>query len=403
MDPKDKGAAGRAEAARASGGEGPRPRKLGIVCYPSSGGSGIVATELGLAMAHRGWEVHFITYAMPVRLKGYEENVFFHEVQTENYPVFHHPPYTLSLAVKITEVAETHGLDVVHVHYALPHAICSYLAVQMLPPGTLRTVTTLHGTDITLVGVQPSFHKITRFSIEQSDRVTAVSEFLRRRTFEAFSVEVPISVIPNFVDTDRFRPKAGPGHAPFGRGGRPVVMHASNLRAVKNVPTVLSVFAGLASDLPADLVIVGDGPERWHAQELARSYGLEDRVFFLGLQDRMESLLPLADLVLLPSDHESFGLVALEAMSSGVPVVATSRGGTSELIENGISGFLADPEDIAGMIAIARRVLGNPGLSRRVGASARARAEDAFAERKVVDQYQALYEELLDGDQRPRG
>lgn len=388
----------RGEGPGREGGKAPRRGRLGIVCYPTSGGSGIVATELGLSLAHRGWEVHFITYAMPVRLKGYEENVYFHEVLTDNYPVFHHPPYTLSLAVKITEVAETHGLDVLHVHYAIPHAVCAYLAVQMLPPGALRTVTTLHGTDITLVGVQPSFHKVTRFSIEKSDRVTAVSDFLRRMTVASFGVERPIEVIHNFVDVERFRPGGGAAtHLPFDRRGRLLVMHASNFRPVKNVPTVIRTFAGIAERVPANLVLLGDGPERWQAQDLARSLGLEDRVFFLGVQEHMEDLLPLADLFLLPSAHESFGLVALEAMACGVPVIATARGGTGELIEDGVSGFLVEPENEAAAIEVGVRLLQDPVLHRKVADASRERAESRFSEDRMVDRYEELYSGLLAG------
>lgn len=370
--------------------------RVGIVCYPTSGGSGIVATELGLSLARRGWEVHFITYALPVRLKGFEENVYFHEVQTANYPVFHHPPYTLSLAVKITEVAETHGLDLVHVHYAIPHAACAYLARQMIAPAALPVVTTLHGTDITLVGVQPSFHKVTRFSIAQSDRVTAVSEFLRRKTDELFAEPAPIRVIPNFVNPDVFHPESG-GHPafPFLDPGEKTVMHASNFRPVKRVDIVVRTFARLASEVPSRLVLVGDGPERWQAQELARSLGVADRVFFLGVQERIEALLPLADLFLLPSEHESFGLVALEAMACGVPVIATSHGGTTELVENGVSGFLVDPDDGEAMAATARRVLDDSALAARVGAAARRRAVECFSETAVVDRYESLYRELL--------
>lgn len=370
--------------------------RIGIVCYPTSGGSGIVATELGLSLARRGWEVHFITYALPIRLKGFEKNVFFHEVQTANYPVLHHPPYTLALAVKITEVAETHGLDLVHVHYAIPHAVCAYLSRRMMLPSVLPVVTTLHGTDITLVGVQPSFHKITRFSIDQSDRVTAVSEFLRQKTDELFAVEKPIRVIPNFVDPELFHPERG-GHPafPFLEPGEKTLMHASNFRPVKQVDVVVRTFARLAAELPARLVMVGDGPERWQAQELARSLGVADRVFFLGVQERMETLLPLADLLLLPSEHESFGLVALEAMACGVPVIATNKGGTNELVENGVSGFLVDPQDGEAMAATARRVLDDESLALRVGEAARRRAVDLFSETAVVDRYEALYRELV--------
>ncbi|MBK8230519.1 MAG: N-acetyl-alpha-D-glucosaminyl L-malate synthase BshA [Candidatus Eisenbacteria bacterium] len=370
-------------------------RKLGIVCYPSSGGSGIVATELGLALARRDWEVHFITYALPVRLKGYEENVFFHEVQTDNYPVFHHPPYTLSLAVKITEVAETHGLDLLHVHYAIPHATCAYLAREMLKPKRLPVVTTLHGTDITLVGMQPSFHKVVRFSIDESDRVTAVSDFLRRRTIESFQTQRPIQVIPNFVDVDRFRPGAA-SHCRFRRAGEKVVLHASNFRAVKNVPAVIRAFAEAKDAAASRLVMVGDGPERWPAQTLARDLGVEDRVQFLGLQDGMEEILSQADIFLLPSEHESFGLAALEAMASGVAVIATTQGGTSEVIEDGVSGYLRDPHDIHGMAESLRELLRNDDLRASVGAAARRRAVEEYSLDRVVAVYQAMYDELVE-------
>jgi len=374
-----------------------RRRRLGIVCYPSTGGSGIVATELGLALAHRDWEVHFMTYALPIRLKGYEENVYFHEVQTANYPVLHHPPYTLSLAVKITEVAETHGLDVLHVHYAVPHAVCAYLARQMLAPRRLPVVTTLHGTDITLVGVQPSFHKITRFSIEESDRVTAVSDFLRRSTIQSFGIERPISVIHNFVDPKRFKPGGAPStHHSFLRPERAVVMHASNFRPVKNTPAVVQAFARMASQVEADLVLVGDGPERWQVQDLVRSLGVEPLVHFLGVQESMEDLLPLADLFLLPSEHESFGLVALEAMACGVPVIATGRGGTGELIEDGVSGFLVEPHDVEEIARLGVGVLRDRDLRERVSAAARTRAVERFSETAVVDCYEALYRDLLE-------
>lgn len=371
-------------------------RRLGIVCYPSSGGSGIVATELGLALAHRGWQVHFITYALPVRLKGYEENIYFHEVQTDNYPVFHHPPYTLSLAAKIAEVAETHGLDVIHVHYAIPHATCAYLARQMLLPRRLPVVTTLHGTDITLVGVQPSFHKVTRFSIEQSDRVTAVSEFLRQRTIESFGVGRAIEVIPNFVDTDRFHPRVvGTPRCFFRRGDRKVILHASNFRPVKNLPSVVRAFAAMRREVPAQLVLVGDGPERFPTIELVRQLGLESDVSFLGVQDGMEELLVQADLVLLPSEHESFGLTALEAMSSGVPVIATDRGGTTEVMEHGRSGFLIDPHDIDAMAEAGLSVLRDPQYQRKIGSAARAHAILHFGQEAVVDRYERLYEEVI--------
>ena len=374
----------------------PPQGKLGIVCYPSSGGSGIVATELGLSLARRGWEVHFITYALPVRLKGFEENVYFHEVQTANYPVFHHPPYTLSLAVKITEVAETHGLDLVHVHYAIPHAVCAWMARQMLPDFPLKIVTTLHGTDITLVGVHPSFHRVTRFSIEERDRVTTVSGWLRDQTISSFDVRRPIEVIHNFVDPAVFRPDGG-SHArlPFLDPDLPIVMHASNFRPVKKVDVVVRAFAGMVERVPAQLVLVGDGPERWQAQELARALGVEDRVHFLGIQEQIEALLPLADLLLLPSAYESFGLVALEAMSCGVPVIATSRGGTAELIEDGRSGLLTDPDDIEAIQAAGIGLLRDPARRRAMGEAGRERAIASFSETAIVDRYEELYRDLL--------
>jgi N-acetyl-alpha-D-glucosaminyl L-malate synthase BshA len=373
-----------------------KTRSLGIVCYPSSGGSGIVATELGLQLAQRGWRVHFITHAQPLRLKGFEENVYFHQVQTDNYPVFHHPPYTLSLAVKITEVVDTHGLDILHVHYAIPHATCAYLAKQMLLPRKLPVVTTLHGTDITLVGTQPSFHKITRFSIEQSDRVTAVSDFLKQKTIELFGVEHPIEVIPNFVDTDLFRPRHNGGGPRVCAGEtQKIVMHASNFRPVKNIPSVLKAFARIHAEVPSRLVLVGDGPERWQAQNEVRALGISDDVHFLGVREGMADLLGRADLYLLPSEHESFGLSALEAMSCEVPVIATSVGGTNEVIEHGVSGFLVDPHDPEEMARIGIEVLRNPERQHAIGRAARARVEERFGIDRVIRQYESLYEGAL--------
>ena len=371
-------------------------RKIGIVCYPSSGGSGIVATELGLALAHRGWEVHFITYAQPIRLQGFETNVFFHEVQTENYPVFHHPPYTLSLAVKIHEVAERHGLDLVHVHYAIPHATAAFLAREMFRPKRLPVVTTLHGTDITLVGVQPGFHRITRFSIEESDRVTAVSGFLRQRTIESFAVEREIEVIPNFVDPGVFRPLEGKRPRFCASPEERIVVHASNFRPVKNLPSVIRTFELIRAALPARLLLIGDGPERYMAEELVRQLGLESSVHFLGIREGMADLLGCADLYLLPSEHESFGLSALEAMSCGVPVIATSRGGTGEVVVHGVTGFLVDPHDVAEMGRVAVELLSDRERQRKVGQAGRDRVLDLFTEDKVVARYEKVYRELMD-------
>lgn len=373
-----------------------RSQRIGIVCYPSSGGSGIVATELGLSLAHRGWEVHFITYAQPIRLQGFESNVFFHEVQTDNYPVFHHPPYTLSLAVKIHEVAERHGLDVVHVHYAIPHATAAFLAREMFRPKRLPFVTTLHGTDITLVGVQPAFHRITRFSIEESDHVTAVSGFLKDRTIESFGIEREIEVIPNFVDPEIFHPLVEK-RLPFcGNSEERIVVHASNFRPVKNLPSVIRTFDLIRKAMPARLLLVGDGPERFMAESLVRTLGIEKSVHFLGIREGMADVLGCADLYLLPSEHESFGLSALEAMSCGVPVIATSRGGTGEVVVHGATGFLLDPHDIAEMGRVAIELLSDRENHRLVGAAGRERVLELFTEDKVVGRYETVYRELMD-------
>ncbi len=369
--------------------------KVGMVCYPSHGGSGIVATELGLALAAKGCEVHFISYAPPVRLKGYAENVQFHQVFTDNYPVFHHPPYTLSLASKIVEVAELHDLDLVHAHYAVPHATCALLARQMLEDRSLKTVTTLHGTDITLVGVQPSFHTVVRFSIQQSDGVTVVSRWLLERTIEAFGLGRDIEVIPNFVDTQRFAPRRRAFDGPFITPERKVIMHASNFRKVKNIPGVIGVFRNICEAVPSNLVLVGEGPEIAHARELVRLHGLDRDVYFLGIQDAIEELFPCVDLLLLPSEHESFGLVALEAMSCGVPVIATDRGGTREVVESGVTGFLSDPSDHQGMARWAIDLLRDPGRWTEVSRAARARAVQGFDESRIVDRYLAYYESIL--------
>jgi N-acetyl-alpha-D-glucosaminyl L-malate synthase BshA len=374
-----------------------RPR-IGVVCYPTHGGSGIVATELGLALAARGCEIHFVSYAAPVRLKGYVENVQFHQVFTDNYPVFHHPPYVLSLATKLVEVVREHHLDIVHAHYAVPHATSAFLARQMLEERRIRTVTTLHGTDITLVGVAPSFHTTVRFSIEQSDGVTAVSGWLRQRSIELFGIQREIAVIPNFVDIDRFSPSSGrDACGPFADGGRKVVMHASNFRPVKNIPGVLRVFERIRREVNANLVLIGEGPELDKAHELTRLLGIEGSVFFLGIQDAMEDLLPHTDLLLLPSEHESFGLVALEAMASGVPVIATNQGGTVEVIESDVNGFLADPHDEEAMAAWGIRLLRDSDRWKSVSSAARERAVTEFAEGKVVEQYLDYYERVLSG------
>jgi N-acetyl-alpha-D-glucosaminyl L-malate synthase BshA len=373
--------------------------KIGIVCYPSLGGSGVVATELGKSLARLGAEVHFITTSHPSRLTGYDERVYFHKVVSEEYPLFQqYTPYALSLAAKIREVAEQYSLDLVHVHYAIPHAASAFLAKEMLKPHRLPTVTTLHGTDITLVGMMPSYYEITRFSIERSDGVTTVSEFLRRETIREFRIEHPIDVIHNFVDTETFQPREScAARARFARSGEKVLMHVSNFRKVKNLPVLIQVFYEVQKLVPARLVLVGDGPERESTERHAEALGVEARVEFVGDQEYIADLLPAADVFLLPSQHESFGLAALEAMSCGVPVVGSRIGGLPEVIEHEQTGFLCDPNDVDCMKAIVLGLFKDDTLRRRIGQAARERAERLFNRDRIVAQYVDVYRRLLGG------
>lgn len=371
--------------------------KIGITCYPSAGGSGIMATELGKRLAGLGHEVHFITSALPIRLRGFVENIFFHEVIPDSYPLFHYPPYEVSLATRMHDVALQYDLDILHVHYAIPHAVSSFLAQEMLKPRKITTVTTLHGTDITLVGALPSFQRLTRFSIERSNGVTAVSEWLKRQTDEKFPVDCPITVIPNFIDTKLFRPVEKPSaRCRLGPAGDKIIMHISNFRPVKNIEAVVEAFAGINRKVSSRLALVGDGPELARADTLARQFGVHDRVLFLGNQEFVEEILPAADLFLLPSHHESFGLVALEAMSAGVPVIATSQGGPPEVIEDGVTGYLRAPDDVAGMVSAGIEVLADPDRARRMGEAARKSAVDRYDIDRVVPRYVDFYRATLE-------
>jgi len=366
--------------------------RIGITCHTGSGGSGVVATELGLRLAARGHEVHFITRESPFRLRGFVENVYLHLVETVYYPLFQEPPHTLSLASKMAETAVSYQLDVLHVHYAIPHAVSAYLAKQMLRPHPLAVVTTLHGTDITLVGNQPSFQSITRFCIEASDRVTAVSDFLRDETLRTFEVQNGIRVIHNFVDVERFRPGVDPElRRRFAADDEFIVMHASNFRPVKNVRALVEVFARLQRRLPAKLVLIGEGPDLPFAKRRLAELHLEERVLFLGNQECIEELLPVADLFLLPSHHESFGLVALEAMACGTVVLATDTGGTREVIDSGTNGFLCAPGDIDAWTETAVAVLRDPVQRGRLQAAARALAVERFAPERQVAAYEEEY------------
>jgi N-acetyl-alpha-D-glucosaminyl L-malate synthase BshA len=352
-----------------------------------------VATELGLALSRRGYEVHFVAHQLPFRLRAFRQNVFFHEVMGAPYPVFEQEPLALVLATKLAEVAVHYDLDLVHVHYALPFAASAYLARQLVMPRQLGVVTTLHGTDITVVGVEPAYYQVTKFSIESSDKVTAVSQFLKERAADSLAIRSPIEVVYNFVDPKIFHPgrRAGLRLAP---PQAKVLMHASNFRAVKNIPAVIQVFAEVRKRVTAKLVMVGDGPEKAGAEHLVREMGIQRDVLFLGNQDCMEELLPLADVFLLPSSTESFGLVALEAMSAEVPVVASDVGGLPEVVEHGRTGFLHAPEDLAGFVNSTLKLLTDEPLRRTIGRRGRRVARERFSEDEMVDRYIAVYDSL---------
>ena len=362
--------------------------KIGITCYPTYGGSGVVATELGMELAARGHRVHFISYAPPVRLDSAKEGIEFHEVEIPTYPLFDHAPYTLSLAVKMLEVAESAGLDLLHVHYAIPHSVSALLARAMAAPRRLPFITTLHGTDITLVGNDRSFLPITRFSIEQSDGVTAISNYLKQKTIEEFDIQRPIEVIPNFVNCDLYCRRDSPAQrAEWAPNGEPILMHLSNFRPVKRVTDVVEIFDRVRQRLRAKLVLIGDGPDRGAVEWLVRQKGLTKDVFLLGKQDRVHEKLGLADLFLLPSDHEAFGLAALEAMACEVPVIATNVGGVPEVIEPGVDGYMVAPRDVDGAARYAMEILSRPDRGREMGKRARANARRKYSTEDVIPRY----------------
>ena len=373
--------------------------KVGISCYPTYGGSGALATELGIKLADRGHEVHIISYALPFRLSTFHERVFFHEVEMADYPLFEYPPYSLALAVALQDIATRFELDLIHSHYAIPHATSAWLARQMMGESGPRILTTLHGTDITLVGQQPSYNTITRFSIHHSDGLTAVSEYLRSETVTHFDIsEERIRVIPNFIDPEVFHPDHEPCHrASLAPGGEPILMHVSNFRAVKRVVDVVEVFARVTCETPARLVLVGDGPERQRAEIRAREKGVEDQVIFLGKHASVDELLSCSDVFLLPSETESFGLAALEAMASGAPIVATSVGGLPELIDEGHTGHLLPVGDIEGMADAAVSILRDEGKRARMRENGINFARERYSSERVVPQYERLYEELVEG------
>jgi L-malate glycosyltransferase len=364
--------------------------RIGITCYPTYGGSGIVATELGLELATRGHDVHFITYANPIRLDPGIPRIHYHEVEVSSYPLFQYPPYSLALASRMAEVAARYDLDLLHVHYAIPHSISAKLAREMTAPHRrLPFTTTLHGTDITLVGTDRSYFPITKFSIEQSDGVTTISDYMRTRTIDFFGVRNEIEVIPNFVNCNIYKPD------PERRPARKRLMHISNFRPVKRVLDCVRILERVRRDYDADLVMVGDGPDRGPAEDLARELGLRDYVTFLGKQNHVERLFPTMHVLLMPSELEAFGLAALEGMACGVPPVATNGGGVPELITDGVDGFLAPVGDIEAQAAHVLTLLANEQRYEQMSVAARNTAESRYCASHIIPLYEKHYERLL--------
>ncbi len=369
---------------------------IGISCYPTYGGSGVIAAELGKALAERGHKIHFISYAVPIRLDGFVGNIFYHEVEISSYPLFDFPLYTPALASKIVEVAKFEQLDILHAHYAIPHAISAYLAKQILGAQGPKIVTTLHGTDITLVGLEPSYLAVMKFSIEQSDGVTAVSRFLKEKTLTNYHIDKEIQVIPNFVDTEKYRRiDASKVRRSLAPGGEKLLVHVSNFRAVKRVQDVVRVFDIVRKKVPSKLLLIGDGPERSNCEQLVRELGIVDEVRFLGKQIELVELLSASDLFLIPSQSESFGLSALEAMACELPVIASSVGGLPELIVHGETGYIAEIGDVERMAKYATDLLANEAKYRAFSAASRRRAVESFASGRIIDQYEQYYEQVL--------
>jgi N-acetyl-alpha-D-glucosaminyl L-malate synthase BshA len=372
-----------------------RPLKIGITCYPTLGGSGVVATELGKLLAEKGHEIHFITHSIPFRLGKFQRNIYYHEVEVNNYYVFRYPPYDLSLASKMAQVARMQRLDLLHVHYAVPHAICAWLAKQMLDGG-IKTVTTLHGTDITVLAQDESLRDLIRLAIHQSDAVTAVSRDLIRETRERLDIETPIDLTYNFVDKRVYYPRECRSlRNEYAAPGEKVLMHISNFRPVKRVGDVIDVFARVNAKLPSRLLLVGEGPELSKIQWQVESLGLEDRVTFLGKQDDVAQVISVADLLLLPSEKESFGLVALEAMACGVPTIGSLAGGIPELVAHGTTGFLAPVGDTERMAEYAVQLLSDESMYARFREACLERARTTFCNDRITAEYERIYYRVL--------
>jgi N-acetyl-alpha-D-glucosaminyl L-malate synthase BshA len=380
--------------------------RIGITCYPTYGGSGVVATELGIELAALGHEVHFISYSQPFRLNGRDDGIFYHEVPVSNYPLFEFPPYDLALASRMLEVAEYYGLDLLHVHYAIPHSVSALLARQMLASKGRRLpfVTTLHGTDITLVGLDRSYLPITRHAIQESDGVTSISDYLRDKTFADFGVTRPIETITNFVNCDIYTPikdqdARARARLHLAKPDEAILMHLSNFRPVKRVVDVVKVFAQVAKERPAQLVLVGDGPDRSAAEWLAHDLGIHGRIHFMGKQERVNELLPLGDVLLMPSELESFGLAALEAMACKVPSIATRVGGVPELIDDGVTGLLYEVGDVEAMALGTLGLLNDRERLEEMRDAGRKAAQKRFCSSLVVPQYVKFYEQTLENRQ----
>ena len=372
--------------------------KIGITCYPTYGGSGVVATELGKELAELGHEVHFISYALPHRLTQFVENIFYHEVEVANYPLFEHQLYSLALTSKMLEVIEYEQLDLLHVHYAIPHATSAYLAKQILNKNgsDIKVITTLHGTDITLVGLEPSFLPLVKLSIEASDGVTAVSRFLKEKTITNYHIDKEIEVIHNFIDAELYKPVCNQQFkARIAPNNEKILIHTSNFRPVKRVSDTIRILEKVKKEIPTKLVLIGDGPDRSECERLTRELKLEKDVIFLGKQDGLEDLLSVADIFLMPSQSESFGLSALEAMSCGVPVISSSVGGLPELIVHNQTGYIAEFADVDRMAKYALELLRNEKKINSFSKKSRLRAEKIFEKKLIVPKYIEYYEKIL--------
>lgn len=377
--------------------------KIGITCYPTYGGSGVVATELGKALALRGHEIHFISYAMPTRLNGFIDNIFYHEVEINNYPLFEFPLYSIALASKMVEVTKFYELDLLHAHYAIPHATSAYLAREILKSETnnnsdIKFITTLHGTDITLTGLEPSFLPAMKFSIEKSDGVTAVSKFLKDKTQQQYKIDKDIEVIPNFIDIEKYKREDDEKTKCFKKNFAPndekILIHTSNFRPLKRVQDVIKIFNEVKKKVDSKLILIGDGPDRSECERYSRELGIFEDIKFMGKQDALVEILSVGDIFIIPSQSESFGLSALEAMACGVPVISSSVGGLPELNLHGETGYIAEIGDVDRMAKYTIELLTNQKRYDILSTNARKRAED-FSEEKIVPMYEKFYEKII--------